>query len=655
MTMMIAPPSSSSPNSAGAIDLLRKACTSNDLSSSTSLSDDGKILTLYESSYDATSLQTITVVVLRDGKSSSSISGGGTTSTKDVTYSLASIYLQLIYPVGVLPYRKACDNYNVDDPVKVLDKACITDYFLKRNNEELLSTAIDAEDDHPTVKRDHGDDMDLSGDEAAAVVAASSSSSRRKNEDGPLSGAGGSRHRKPRGRDKQDGSKHHSKSSSLLRDEDDNDRRGSSSKGKAPKGPITNEQLVANLSTIVDKRDTAAANLVVVDTPTKVKVARMSSKDDENNDATAINTTATATGFTPTLANTPMLSDDELGGFSQTIDEAEKKKNIGTTDNDRDLLLAWLSPEGFQVDSSSAVSAAIEADREAVRRITALEIPVGDSASILRAGAGGEIVVEKGGTEVAGGVPGGGGINVKKRDFARVLEIYQEVVAAEEGAKRLSTSSGGKRPPPPTPAQSSMLPSKSPQLSGPSGGAATSGGTSSTKPGNSNPIIVVPNAMTSAITMINAGLFLGKDSVFIPRDQAVQNPSAGKRGGTISITRKLAPRLGGADITYDIIDNPVTRLKKDDWNRVVAVICQGAAWQFKGWRYSDPVDLFSRTFGFYVGLEGAAVPNELRGWNVKTGKVSRDRRGLDSVCLASFWNGLEEFMAVHKQDIIKVS
>ena len=158
--------------------------------------------------------------------------------------------------------------------------------------------------------------------------------------------------------------------------------------------------------------------------------------------------------------------------------------------------------------------------------------------------------------------------------------------------------------------------------------------------------------MTSVVTMINAGFFFGKDGVFLTREQASSNPAAGKRGGTVTISRKLAPRLGGAEIAYDIIDNPATRLKKDEWDRVVAVICQGASWQFKGWRYSDPVDLFSRTFGFYVGLEGATVPNELQGWNVKTGKVSRDRRGMDNVCLASFWNGLEEFMSVHKQGYI---
>ena len=100
--------------------------------------------------------------------------------------------------------------------------------------------------------------------------------------------------------------------------------------------------------------------------------------------------------------------------------------------------------------------------------------------------------------------------------------------------------------------------------------------------------------------MINAGFFLGKDAVFVPRVQAMKNPTAGKHGGTITITQRFNQRLSGGDIAYEIIDNPATRLKKDEWDRVVTVVCQGASWQFKGWMYSDPVDLFSRRFGFYV-------------------------------------------------------
>jgi parafibromin len=170
------------------------------------------------------------------------------------------------------------------------------------------------------------------------------------------------------------------------------------------------------------------------------------------------------------------------------------------------------------------------------------------------------------------------------------------------------------------------------------GAASASAGTPAKKI-EGNPIIIVPNAMTSCITLVNAAFFLGKEATFVPRDVAVKRPDAGKRGITLHITRKLPQRLGGGEITYDIIDNPTTRLKKEDWERVVAVIAQGASWQFKGWRYSDPVELFSRSFGFYVGYEGAAVPSELQGWNCKLGKVSRDRRGLDNICLASFWNG----------------
>jgi len=580
-------------SSANPIDQLRKACITN-LGTNASLSEDGKTLTLFGSSYDAATPHTFT---LNDGK-------GG---TKEVTYTLASIYLQLLNP-SVLQYRKACESANVDNPVAVLDKGQMSLYFFDDDADDINNKKTD-------------DDMDMSDDDKGEAVKFSrdekkrSSSSRKEKDRKSRSG---------RDKDRRSSSdKHRSKSKSRKGDDDDDRRK---SKGKVPKAPITNEQLVANLSTIVDKRDLGSSSA-----PNKDKEGEEAGEDGV---ATADSNTAIAAGdsssqlASPLAAGTPGVTDDE--GMSKEDDEKKERE-------DRELLLKWLSPEGFTVSD-----AAIEADREAVRRITALEIPVGDSASILRAGAGGEIVVDKG-NEGTSTLSSGG--NVKKRDFARVLELYQEVIVAEERAKRsssTSSSSGKKRPPPPS--SSSRGNSKSPRTSS---GAASAGKPTVTKM-EGNPIIVVPNAMTSVITMINAGFFLGKDATFVPREQAIRDPKAGKRGGTISITRKLHPRLGGGEITYDIIDNPTTRLKKDEWNRVVAVICQGASWQFKGWRYSDPVDLFSKTFGFYVGLEGSAVPSELRGWNVKTGKISRDRRGLDNICLASFWNGLEEFCAVKK-------
>eukprot|EP00584_Thalassiosira_punctigera_P002673 CAMPEP_0172527346 /NCGR_PEP_ID=MMETSP1067-20121228/2057_1 /TAXON_ID=265564 ORGANISM="Thalassiosira punctigera, Strain Tpunct2005C2" /NCGR_SAMPLE_ID=MMETSP1067 /ASSEMBLY_ACC=CAM_ASM_000444 /LENGTH=636 /DNA_ID=CAMNT_0013311073 /DNA_START=69 /DNA_END=1979 /DNA_ORIENTATION=- len=632
-----------------AINLLRQACLAN-LSTASSLSDDGKTLTLLGSSFDATVPQKLT---LSDSK------GGG---TKEVSYTLASIYL-LLTNTSLLQYRNACEAARVGDPVKILDKGLISDFFSDAASgssgagEDGGLAATDAAASAEDGKKVDEDAMDMSDDEDAAGAAEDSKKesvqfSQPASDEKRTRGRDKDHHRgrgeSRSGRDKdrsssrhrhRDKDHHRSHSKSRKDDDEKEDRVKKGSSGKGAKGavvPITNEQLVANLSTIVDKRDN-------VGTPSKEKTPAKEKKDDKEDrggDGVAMATKDDAS--TPadtqqtTPAATPALTDDE-GGPSK--EDAEKKEK-----DDSELILSWLSPAGFQVDAP-AVAAAIEADRDAVRRITALEIPVGDSASILRAGAGGEIE-EKRGAE-ASSTPGGAG-GVKKRDFARVLEIYQEVVVAEEKAKRSGSSSGKKRPPPPP---SSKHRGKSARTSG---GSSSVGGKSPGKPSSKgNPIIVVPNAMTSAITMINAGLFLGKDAVFVPRAQAMGNPAAGKRGGTITLTKRLNQRLGGAEVTYDVIDNPTTKLRKDEWDRVVAVICQGASWQFKGWRYSDPVDLFSRTFGFYVGLEGAAVPNELRGWNVKTGKVSRDRRGLDSVCLASFWNGLEEFMAVHKQELFK--
>ncbi|KAL9191045.1 hypothetical protein ACHAXT_000751 [Thalassiosira profunda] len=569
---------------ADTIALLREACAGN-LAANSSLSEDGKTVTLMGTAHDATVPQTLT---LSDGK-------GG---TKEVTYTLASIYLQLLH-TSVLQYRKACEAAGVEDNVKVLDKGSIIEYFLEPEDDAAAGAAAAPDEG----AKEDGDAMDV--DDAAEGKKEIQFSQPGSEEKRPR-GRDKDRRREKERKDRKKRERSHSKSRKRKESVDEEEEPRKKSKG--PMVPITNEQLVANLSTIVDKRDAAAG------TPTKEK---REGKEDA---------TVPASPGTPmdsrvsTPMATPVPTEDE--GLSKEEEELHEKE-------DRELLMQWLSPAGFQVDSP-AVAAAVEADRDAVQKITALEIPVGDSASILRAGAGGEIV-EKGGEGAAAG-------GVKKRDFARVLEIYQEVVAAEEKAKR-SSGSSKKRPPPPPPARGG----KSPRT-----GAGTSANAGAVKAIEGNPIIVIPNAMTSAINMINAGFFLGKDAVFVPREQAANMPDAGKRGGTLQITRKLNQRLGGADITYDVIDNPTTRLKRDEWSRVVAVVCQGASWQFKGWKYSDPVELFSRTFGFYVGLEGAKVPSELQGWNVKIGRVSRDRRGLDNVCLASFWNGLEEFMAVHK-------
>lgn len=553
----------------------------------------------------------------------------------------------------------------MEDPVKVLDKGAITSFFLGGGP----SAGDGAED----VKGDNKDDMDMSDDDGAEGKLDSrkdhkddkrhrsgsrdhhhSSSKHHHHHDRDKdrdhrrrSGSDPRHHHKDRDKDKRHSRDHHhhkdkdrhSKSSTKFKEEEEDRKiikKGSSS---AKSAPITNEQLVENLGLIVDKREKQPM------TPGK-DIAEGAGEGDAA--AKTAETPVDSRQITP--ATTPVPADGESTASTPVAKDlsATTAPHVAMdgadADKERELLLKWLSPAGFEVNSPE-VAMAIEADREATRRITALEIPVGDSSSILRAGAGGEVMDKSavgGGAGGSGGTPAstagsgaaGVGVSVKKRDFARVLEIYQEVVLAEEksqrsGSRSASGKSGSsKRPAPPPP----------PSAKGAKVGRV-SGSSSTTPKVEGNPIIVVPNAMTSCITMANATFFFGKDAVYVPRDQAMKRPDAGKRGGTFSVTRKVAPRLGGGEITYDIIDNPTSRLKDNEWNRVVAVVAQGASWQFKGWKYDNPVDLFSRSFGFYIGFEGANIPNELKGWNVKLGKVNKDRRGLDNVCLASFWNG----------------
>ena len=34
-------------------------------------------------------------------------------------------------------------------------------------------------------------------------------------------------------------------------------------------------------------------------------------------------------------------------------------------------------------------------------------------------------------------------------------------------------------------------------------------------------------------------------------------------------------------------------MRPEDWSRVVAVFAQGPTWQFKGWPWTSPADIFS--------------------------------------------------------------
>lgn len=256
------------------------------------------------------------------------------------------------------------------------------------------------------------------------------------------------------------------------------------------------------------------------------------------------------------------------------------KREGGAGDNEE--LADALSAEGFDLTP--------ELIKESISNIVSLELPVGNSASILRP--------------------------APNRDFQRVLELYMETEKK-------------KKPQPPTTPKRAHLVGK-------------------------RPIIIIPKAMTSPVTMWNAHEFLA-NAKFVPRDIMIKKGATKATLQTI-VRHKMDQRRGGGTLEFELMDNPTTKLgsNMNEWDRVVAVLSLGAGWQFADWPrgYKTPVDLFEKTFGFYIGLEGNKLPTDLSKWAVKTGFLSRDKRGLDSVCYANFWDGLEDRMVTKKPELL---
>lgn len=162
------------------------------------------------------------------------------------------------------------------------------------------------------------------------------------------------------------------------------------------------------------------------------------------------------------------------------------------------------------------------------------------------------------------------------------------------------------------------------------------------KKGSRTPIIIIPAATTSLITMFNAKDML-QDLKFVSTDD--KKAQGAKRDNEVLIQRR---KQGGNTVPYRIIDNAL-KLSSDDWDRVVAVFVQGPAWQFKGWPWDgNPVDIFSRIKAFHIKWSHLPVDNNVKKWNVTIVNLDNNRRHLDRASLQVVWEVLDTFMAKSK-------
>lgn len=163
--------------------------------------------------------------------------------------------------------------------------------------------------------------------------------------------------------------------------------------------------------------------------------------------------------------------------------------------------------------------------------------------------------------------------------------------------------------------------------------AATGASSSNAAPVFQRPIIVVPNAVTSEINLKNIAAFL-KEGVYVhPKDIPKDGPQE---------------KIKVVDVNnFKIIDDPST-MRREDWDRVVAVFVTGQTWQFKKWKYETPVELFQHVLGIHLVSDDRVVDPIINTWNCKILKVNRFKQHLNASTSRDFWRLVTEFIRYRK-------
>ena len=156
------------------------------------------------------------------------------------------------------------------------------------------------------------------------------------------------------------------------------------------------------------------------------------------------------------------------------------------------------------------------------------------------------------------------------------------------------------------------------------------------------PIIIIPGAPKSLITMFNAKDLL-QDLKFVSTEE--KRNCGAKRESDVLIQRR---KDGGLTVPYRVLENP-SRLNNAEWDRVVAVFVMGQAWQFKGWpNEGKPVDILSRIAGFHLKMEETTLEKNIANWAVNVIQLSRNKRHLDRAAMLSFWEKLDKHIIKNK-------
>eukprot|EP01090_Pellita_catalonica_P018469 TRINITY_DN5984_c0_g1_i2.p1 TRINITY_DN5984_c0_g1~~TRINITY_DN5984_c0_g1_i2.p1 ORF type:complete len:485 (+),score=71.45 TRINITY_DN5984_c0_g1_i2:3-1457(+) len=148
------------------------------------------------------------------------------------------------------------------------------------------------------------------------------------------------------------------------------------------------------------------------------------------------------------------------------------------------------------------------------------------------------------------------------------------------------------------------------------------------------PIIIVPPVANAPLSLRNIKSFLEKGTYVHTGNSNSKKPTR--------VTFKGPNLLGGDRRTTYVAVDDVSKLTKEDWYHVVAVFVIGPAWHLRGWKWAEPVNIFTNVAGFHLTFKGTPIPPAIHKWNVKILELIKDKRYKDQTASLAFWTILKE-------------
>ncbi|CAD0028402.1 unnamed protein product [Aureobasidium pullulans] len=160
------------------------------------------------------------------------------------------------------------------------------------------------------------------------------------------------------------------------------------------------------------------------------------------------------------------------------------------------------------------------------------------------------------------------------------------------------------------------------------------------------PIILLSPSASSLLRLSNVKSFL-MDGVYTPPTSTTSTAL-----NILHVNRVMPSIDPTRPLRFILVESP-DNFKPDYWNRVVAVFTTGQAWQFKGYKWSQPAELFSHALGVYVGWRNELLPDTIKGWGRGVLNVGIDayregqtaqQRWRDRETVEEIWSAIEASM-----------